>query len=218
VAYRYLACRYLAVNGWNLSEDFIVNAHATRAATNVFFSMALVDYSCAIAVDSHDASPLCETAYWTHLLSMDRSNTAVGRGLQILLSELTFASRLVESMWGSIWLCPATEFLPTTTALAGFFAVFENDREFVFDKSNKEISWAALGRRNPKTALAKIRKSDGARQMQRLSRCVRDKTPLQTLSVKRDVNRIRMNASFAKPYCVNSIAVVMGAYNPIAIG
>jgi hypothetical protein len=66
--------------------------------------------------------------------------------------------------------------------------------------------------------LAQIRKSDGGRQMQGLSRCVRDKTHLQTLSVKRDVNRLRMNASLVKPYCVNSIAVAMGAYNPNAIG
>jgi late competence protein required for DNA uptake (superfamily II DNA/RNA helicase) len=208
----------LHVSRSQCSEDFMVQTHATRAARHVFFYMALVDYSCAIAMDLHDASPLRETAYWTHLLSMERSNTATGRSLQISLSEVTFASRLVESLWGSIWPAPAKEFLPTTTALAGVFAVFENDRDFVFDKSNKEIPWAALGRKNPKTVLAKLRTLDGGRQMQGLSRCVREKTPLQTLSVKRDVNKLRMNASLVKPYCVNSIAVVMGAYNPSAIG
>jgi late competence protein required for DNA uptake (superfamily II DNA/RNA helicase) len=218
----YLCLRRVAGNtGISRSQgmgDFIVPAHIERLNRHVFMYMALVDFTCTNALRSHDYLALQETAYWTHLENMDRSNTAVGRRLQFSLSEVKFASRLVEAIWGSIWPAAGTVHVPTETALAKVFDVFENDSRFVSDERNKEVQWAALGRKNPKTVLSSIRRMDPSKRMQAFTRCVRDKSPIQTMSVKREVAGIRMNGSAVKDACVNGLAIVMAEYNPSAIG
>jgi hypothetical protein len=70
--------------------------------------------------------------------------------------------------------------------------------------------------------LSTIRNLEQSKVMPALSRFVREKSPVQTMSVEREFNRVnarkRINASLVNAFCVHSIAILMAQYNHTAVG
>jgi len=193
--------------------------HVSRISKHMFSYMCLVDFTCAQRHGLYDTEEIMEGSYWPHLMRMRRSNTSAGRRLQFILSEVRYGSRLVETMWGSIWPKPGTEFVPSEGELERVLSFMENDSSFVMDtRRGEEVQWAAAGRKNPKTTAENIRSKARKKQLPLITPSVRNYTPLQTLSVKREISRQRYNSAQIKRYTVNTLAVVMACFNKCAVG